>query len=61
MGVGYLDTQLKLQPHFLMLTATGILFTAGVGAFIWDFFRQVPIRDPMMESSADALPSPSAA
>jgi nitric oxide reductase subunit B len=61
MGVGYLDTQLKLQPHFLMLTATGILFTAGVGAFIWDFFRQVPIRDPMMESSTDALPSPSAA
>ena len=43
MGVGYLDTQLKIQPHFLMLTATGILFTAGVAAFLIDFFRQAPI------------------
>jgi len=49
MGVGYLDTQQKIQVHFLMLIGTGIIFTSGVGAFIWDFFRQVPLRAPPME------------
>ncbi|HZP36417.1 MAG TPA: cbb3-type cytochrome c oxidase subunit I [Methylomirabilota bacterium] len=38
LGIGYLDTQLKLQVHFLMLVATGALFVAGVGLYIWDFF-----------------------
>ena len=61
MGVGYLDTQLKLQPHFLMLTGTGILFTAGVAAFLWDFFKQIPVRSSVTEPAADAVPSPSAA
>ena len=61
MGVGYLDTQLKLQPHFLMLTGTGILFTAGVAAFLWDFFKAIPVRSSVTEPPADAVPSPSAA
>jgi nitric oxide reductase subunit B len=38
LGIGYLDTQLKLQVHFLMLVATGALFTAGVALYLWDFF-----------------------
>jgi nitric oxide reductase subunit B len=38
LGIGYLDTQLKLQVHFLMLVATGGLFVIGVGLFLWDFF-----------------------
>jgi nitric oxide reductase subunit B len=38
LSIGYLDTQLKLQVHFLMLVAAGILFTAGVALFLWDFF-----------------------
>ena len=38
LGIGYLDTQLKLQVHFLMLVATGAIFTAGVALFLWDFF-----------------------
>lgn len=42
LGLGYLDTQLKLQVHFLMLTATATLFTLGAGLFIWDFFRSAP-------------------
>lgn len=42
MGVGYLDTQLKLQVHFLMLIGAAILFTLGVALFIWDFFRVAP-------------------
>jgi nitric oxide reductase subunit B len=38
LGIGYLETQLKLQVHFLMLVATGLLFTVGVALFLWDFF-----------------------
>ena len=42
MGLGYLDTQLKIQIHFVMLTATASVFTIGVGLFIYDFFRYAP-------------------
>jgi nitric oxide reductase subunit B len=42
LGLGYLDTQLKIQVHFLMLIATASLFTVGVALFIWDFFRFRP-------------------
>lgn len=41
-GVGYLETQLLLQVHFLMLTATGSLFAVGAILFIYDFFRFAP-------------------
>ncbi len=43
LGLGYLETQYKIQPHFLMLVATGLLFVAGVAAFIVDFFRHPPV------------------
>ncbi|MHB8821352.1 MAG: cbb3-type cytochrome c oxidase subunit I, partial [Pseudomonadaceae bacterium] len=39
LGMGYLDTQLKIQIHFLMLVATASIFATGVGLFIYDFFR----------------------
>jgi len=42
MGLGYLDAQLKIQVHFLMLMATSSLFTVGVACFIIDFFRYAP-------------------
>src|SRR5690606_19531492 len=42
LGIGYLDVQLKIQVHFLMLVATASLFTVGVGLFIYDFFRHAP-------------------
>ena len=38
LGFGYLETQSKIQVHFLMLLGTGTLFTFGVGLFLWDFF-----------------------
>lgn len=54
LGLGYLDTQLKLQVHFLMLIATAMLFTLGAGLFIWDFFRSTP----KLESDAiDGVPA----
>lgn len=52
LGLGYLDAQLKIQVHFLMLIATSVLFTAGAGAFIVDFFRYAP----RFEITADAEP-----
>ena len=51
MGLGYLDTQLKLQVHFLMLIAAAIIFTTGVALFIWDFFRAVPIRAAIADAT----------
>lgn len=42
MGMGYLDAQLKIQVHFLMLIAAAAIFTVGVGLFIYDFFRYKP-------------------
>ncbi len=58
MGVGYLDTQQKIQVHFLMLIGTGIIFTAGVAAFLWDFFRQVPLRAPPIELGIESSTAP---
>jgi nitric oxide reductase subunit B len=42
LGVGFLETQLKIQVHFLMLIAAGAIFTVGAVLFIWDFFRAQP-------------------
>src|SRR5690606_17325052 len=42
MGMGYLDAQLKIQVHFLMLIATASIFVVGVALFIYDFFRYAP-------------------
>ena len=49
MGMGYLDAQLKIQVHFLMLVCTASLFTVGVGLFIYDFFRYPPRFEPAAE------------
>ena len=43
MGMGYLDAQLKIQIHFVMLVITGSIFAIGVALFIIDFFRY-PLR-----------------
>ncbi|RZI42600.1 nitric-oxide reductase large subunit [Herbaspirillum sp. HC18] len=42
LGLGFLETQLKIQVHFLMLLATASLFAVGVILYIWDFFRYRP-------------------
>ena len=42
LGFGFLETQAKIQVHFLMLVATGSLFAAGVALFLWDFFFLAP-------------------
>jgi nitric oxide reductase subunit B len=57
MGLGYLDTQRKMQVHYLMLLASGILFVVGVGCFLYDFFVLAPRRDHEVKPwPADAQP-----
>ncbi len=59
MGLGYMETQLKIQVHFLMLMGTGAIFTIGVAVYLYDFFRFAPLRAPAMNMSpADAGPEP---
>ncbi|HEX7977252.1 MAG TPA: cbb3-type cytochrome c oxidase subunit I [Gemmatimonadaceae bacterium] len=43
-GLGYLETQLKIQVHFLMVLATGLLFVLGVALYLYDFFILAPGR-----------------
>jgi nitric oxide reductase subunit B len=45
LGLGFLETQLKIQVHFLMLMATASLFAVGAGLYIWDFFRYRPVLE----------------
>lgn len=54
MGMGYLDAQLKIQVHFIMLIATASVFALGVGLFIYDFFRYAPKLDADEQSEPDA-------
>ena len=49
LGLGYLDTQLKIQVHFLMLMITASVFSVGVALYIWDFFRAAPTFDERRE------------
>lgn len=53
LGLGYLDTQLKLQVHFLMLVGTASLFTTGAGLYLYDFFCYPP-RLAALDEDVDA-------
>jgi len=57
LGLGFLETQQKIQVHFLMVLGTGILFTAGVALYLWDFFFLAPRR----RTAPAAWPATSAA
>jgi nitric oxide reductase subunit B len=39
LGFGYLETQQKIQVHYLMWLATASIFALGTGAYVWDFVR----------------------
>lgn len=55
LGLGYLDTQLKIQVHFVMLVACASLFSVGVGLFLYDFFRY-PLRRSVNSAHAPSAP-----
>ena len=54
MGLGYLETQYKIQVHFLMLLGAGSIFALGVGMFIWDFFRFPPLPGPAVDAEGES-------
>jgi nitric oxide reductase subunit B len=58
LGIGYLDTQLKMQVHYMMLAATGALFVIGVALYLWDFFFLAgrPVPSARAERLAPARP-----
>ncbi|CAN7336684.1 cbb3-type cytochrome c oxidase subunit I [Rhizobacter sp. LjRoot28] len=60
LGLGYLDAQLKIQVHFLMLIATAGVFSTGVALFIWDFFRIRPNFEIIGDDTDAANRAPSA-
>lgn len=39
LGLGYLETQMKIQVHYLMWLGTSVVFALGAAAFVWDFVR----------------------
>lgn len=61
-GLGFLETQRKIQVHFLMLTGTGLLFATGVFLYLWDFFivnpRRVRAGGPLSAPAPLAEPVP---
>lgn len=61
LGIGYLDVQLKIQIHFVMLIACASLFATGVGLFIYDFFRHAPRSDTLDATGAPLQASPATA
>ncbi|UUZ47757.1 cbb3-type cytochrome c oxidase subunit I [Massilia sp. B-10] len=56
MGLGFLDTQLKIQIHFVMLIITASIFAIGVALFIIDFFRYAPRFEVSSEPEPAARP-----
>ena len=51
LGFGYLETQAKIQVHFLMLVATGRRCSPlGVALFLWDFFFLASRKRPVARS-----------
>jgi len=37
LGFGYLETQQKIQVHYLMWLATSVVFALGAAAYVWEF------------------------
>jgi nitric oxide reductase subunit B len=65
LGVGFLETQLKIQVHFLMLIGTGFIFTIGAALYIYDFFRTRPhftlVEDDALPAGEGRVRGPAAA
>ena len=39
LGLGFLETQHKIQVHYLMWLGTSVVFGLGASAYVWDFVR----------------------
>lgn len=54
-GLGFIETQQKIQVHFLMLVGTGGIFTIGVALYLFDFFF-LALRRPTEVAQIAAVP-----
>jgi len=54
LGFGYLETQAKIQVHYLMWLATSLLFSLGVGAYLVDFLWMGSARSRARPAMAEA-------
>ncbi len=52
LGLGYLETQHKIQVHYLMWLGTSVIFALGAGAYILDFVGAGAPRSRSAEVSA---------
>ena len=52
LGLGYLETQQKIQVHYLMVLGTATIFATGVAAFLLDF-----VRAGAPQTAARAMPA----
>jgi len=57
LGLGYLETQAKLQVHFQMLIAAAVIFTLGVILFLADVFVVNPKRGVIMTEPEGGVPA----
>jgi len=53
MGLGYLETQARIQVHFQMLLGTATLFAVGVLLFLYDFFVLNPKRGEILAEAVE--------
>jgi nitric oxide reductase subunit B len=60
MGLGYLDTQLRIQVHFKMLLGTAFVFAVGVLLFLFDFFVLNPKRGEILAEPIREVKEPAA-
>jgi nitric oxide reductase subunit B len=51
LGLGYLETQHKIQVHYLMWLATAVVFGAGVLAYLADFARAFARPGPALRAA----------
>jgi nitric oxide reductase subunit B len=55
LGFGYLETQQKIQVHYVMWLATSVVFAVGAGAYVWDFVRAGVPRAAQAHARPDAI------
>lgn len=53
LGMEFLEVQREVEVHFLGLIIAATLFTAGAGAFIWDFIRYGLPNAPLVDSPVE--------
>jgi len=58
LGMDFITVQEEIEVHFVGLILAASLFTAGVGAFVWNFVRYgLPVGDAGATADPDVVPA----